>query len=243
MVAGGDFSGPVIIRYEADGDLDPTFDGDGLAAPAVAGLVPDRVKVQADGKIFVAGYRQSPMRVTLIRLTAAGALDPTFGAAGIFEMNVGESLALYGNQRRGPGLALGPGDGIVVAATQSSATVESILLLRLLRRDPGSFLRLPRVRVDHGAGRQLDRVRPGGAAGRQAGDRRARLLGHGRRRLRPVALHPLSRRAARRAGQPSSTRARSKQARARAARPRRENISPIPWWGADQLGSRSAARL
>src|SRR6185436_14887058 len=88
--------------------------------------------VQADGRVLVAGYKQSPMRVTLIRLTPTGTLDTTFDTDGIAEMNVGDPVALYGSQRRGPGLALGPAGTIVVAATQSSAGVESILLYRLL---------------------------------------------------------------------------------------------------------------
>jgi uncharacterized delta-60 repeat protein len=72
-----DFS---VIRLNADGTLDTSFIGDGKATVDVGGYYDygQSLTVQADGKIVVAGVSDSDFGV--IRISADGTLDATFGA-------------------------------------------------------------------------------------------------------------------------------------------------------------------
>ena len=80
-----DFS---LIRLNADGSLDATFDGDGKAIIDVGGSTDfaTSVTLQADGKILLAGYSTNPASgdtdFSLIRLNADGSLDTTFDGDG-----------------------------------------------------------------------------------------------------------------------------------------------------------------
>jgi len=87
LVAGttedGDFR---LIRYKVDGSLDASF-GTGGAAVADFGAnwaEARAVTIQADGKIIVAGYAYNGSNAdfALVRFTAAGALDTSFGTWG-----------------------------------------------------------------------------------------------------------------------------------------------------------------
>jgi uncharacterized delta-60 repeat protein len=78
-----------VVRYSTDGSLDPSFGGgDGKAA---IDFTPREdfayaIRIQADGKIVVAGpaaYFARNSKFGLARLTADGALDPTFSGDGI----------------------------------------------------------------------------------------------------------------------------------------------------------------
>jgi uncharacterized delta-60 repeat protein len=74
-----------VIRYLSNGTLDPTFDGDGIAAYSLPGVNPfiNAIAVQPDGKIVVAGENGSPTNDFLVvRLTTTGALDGSFGVNG-----------------------------------------------------------------------------------------------------------------------------------------------------------------
>ena len=98
-----------VVRLNADGTRDSAF---GTAGTAVVGVGPDVSEVPKtavelkDGKVVVAGYANVAGVVSpvLFRLTTAGALDPSFGDAGIAVRpvlaNVGEaySVALAGNR-------------------------------------------------------------------------------------------------------------------------------------------------
>lgn len=74
-----------VVRLTGTGVLDTTFDTDGKATTPV-GTGTDRaysVAVQADGKILVGGYAAMTNNdFALVRYTAAGALDTTFGTGG-----------------------------------------------------------------------------------------------------------------------------------------------------------------
>ena len=67
-----------VVRYRADGSLDPTFSGDGKLTLADFGdySTANAVAIQADGKIVVAGG------AALVRLNADGSLDPGFSDDG-----------------------------------------------------------------------------------------------------------------------------------------------------------------
>lgn len=83
VVAGTGCGGAFLVaRYDAGGNLDPTFDGDGWVC-VDAGPGTDRgvdVLVLPDGRLVVAGTSGGDF--VLVRLTAAGGVDPTFGAGG-----------------------------------------------------------------------------------------------------------------------------------------------------------------
>ena len=80
----GGASGPGVIdiaRYNPNGALDPTFDGDGMlvSAPSSDNGATGGVVVQPDGKVVVAGYAFTSFGgMMLARYTAAGDFDPTF---------------------------------------------------------------------------------------------------------------------------------------------------------------------
>jgi len=82
---------PVLMGFSTQGVLDPSFGSEGtatfrLTTGASASTVMYGLAVQPDGKLDLAGYLQdsssSPVAAELVRLTAAGALDPSFGSNG-----------------------------------------------------------------------------------------------------------------------------------------------------------------
>ena len=87
VVAGyskGDF---VLTRYNPNGSLDTSFDGDGKVTTVVGSSffihIPNSVAIQSDGKIVVAGFRTSGGRdFALTRYNSNGSLDTTFDGDG-----------------------------------------------------------------------------------------------------------------------------------------------------------------
>jgi uncharacterized delta-60 repeat protein len=103
-----------LARYNIDGSLDPTFDGDGKVTTDFAGDTDEAfgVAIQADGKIVAAGLAASPPAVdfALARYNIDGSLDPAFDGDGKlttdFAGDIDEALG---------GLAI-QADGKIVAA-------------------------------------------------------------------------------------------------------------------------------
>ncbi len=84
----GGFGEFALARYLPDGALDPTFDGDGKLTTDFPG--PDArafaLVLQPDGKLVAAGYSYEggkSIQFALARYLPDGALDPSFGEAGI----------------------------------------------------------------------------------------------------------------------------------------------------------------
>ncbi|MBI3468480.1 MAG: tandem-95 repeat protein [Planctomycetes bacterium] len=87
IVAIGSFTGHgrdfAVVRFNADGTPDTTFDGDGIATTdltpdsSFSNDPPQAMLVQPDGKIVVAGVADSD--VGLVRYNTDGSLDTTFG--------------------------------------------------------------------------------------------------------------------------------------------------------------------
>jgi uncharacterized delta-60 repeat protein len=76
--AGNDFA---VARYNSNGSLDPTFDGDGMVTTDLSGFDEARaVAIQADGKIVAAGTCGS--NICLARYNSNGTLDPAFDLDG-----------------------------------------------------------------------------------------------------------------------------------------------------------------
>ncbi len=77
----------VIVRYTTSGTLDPSFSGDGkLKTNLGFGFACANGVTIQKGKIVVAGSNQHAF---LARFTSAGALDTTFGSAGVVTTNWG----------------------------------------------------------------------------------------------------------------------------------------------------------
>jgi uncharacterized delta-60 repeat protein len=111
-----------IVRYETDGSLDPSFGGgDGNVSIDFTPHddFPYAVRIQADGKIVVAGaagYSRPNSRFALARLTSDGSLDPTFGGGGTVMTNVTPAYD-WAN-----GMALQPDGKIVLVGSVSSGS-------------------------------------------------------------------------------------------------------------------------
>jgi uncharacterized delta-60 repeat protein len=100
LVAGGGFA---ASRYLPDGSLDRSFGTGGTVAPLFGDALANALAVQPDGRILLSGERDGAFVVA--RMLANGALDPSFGVAGI----------AGGPQGTANSLALQP-DGRIVAA-------------------------------------------------------------------------------------------------------------------------------
>jgi uncharacterized delta-60 repeat protein len=109
-----------VVRYNVDGSLDTSFDGDGVAITdiSVADTAGAGVVVQSDGKIVVGGTTAGlggPQDLALVRYNADGSLDATFGTNGI------TVLDFSGTFEFGTSLALQADDKIVLGGTASGA--------------------------------------------------------------------------------------------------------------------------
>jgi uncharacterized delta-60 repeat protein len=82
-----------LVRYNADGSLDASFDGDGIVTTAIgaANDYAQSVIQQADGKLVVAGrsHNGSNWDFTLVRYNADGSLDASFDGDGIVTTAIG----------------------------------------------------------------------------------------------------------------------------------------------------------
>src|SRR5262249_40077211 len=87
IVATGNFVGAgfrtnvAVLRYNADGSLDTTFNGSGRTSFEVPGSddAGQGIAVQADGKIVVAGHAQASL---VLRYNPDGTPDNSFGPGG-----------------------------------------------------------------------------------------------------------------------------------------------------------------
>jgi len=113
----------LIARYSRDGVLDPSFGNRGVVLFSREYAWPRDVAVGDDGSVVAAGTIGSDgpgNDYLLVRLTAAGTLDPSFGSGGIAQIDVGED--------EGEALLLQPDGKIVLGG----CTGEAFTLLRLL---------------------------------------------------------------------------------------------------------------
>ncbi len=75
----------LVMRYNANGTLDTTFDGDGvLVITPAAGGGAFQVIVLSDGKLLITGYRNDGAKSNflLMRLNSDGSTDTSFGTGG-----------------------------------------------------------------------------------------------------------------------------------------------------------------
>ncbi|MBL7899675.1 MAG: T9SS type A sorting domain-containing protein [Crocinitomicaceae bacterium] len=82
-----------VLRYNPDGTLDSSFDGDGVALLTLMGLAPaaQRIFVKSDGKILIAGsiYNGSNDDFFLLQLNDDGTPDISFDGDGVYSCSVG----------------------------------------------------------------------------------------------------------------------------------------------------------
>lgn len=141
-----------LVRYNADGSLDTTFDADGLVTTDFNGTGDQGhvVSVQPDGKVIVAGTSGpgfGSVDLALARYNSDGALDATFGNAG----RLTAPGALSGTQ--GLSFVLQPDGKILLAGTSPATFGSDFSVLRFDSAgnpDP-SFDSDGRVTVDFGS--------------------------------------------------------------------------------------------
>src|SRR5919106_3889534 len=117
-----------LARYNSNGSLDPSFDGDGKVTFLGFGPNHNRanaVAIQADGKIVAAGCTScssSAGNFALARLNTNGSRDPTFDGEGLVTTD------FFGDQDQANGVAL-QSDGKIVAAGFASAAFDETFAL------------------------------------------------------------------------------------------------------------------
>jgi uncharacterized delta-60 repeat protein len=131
--AGGSGGRVAVARYDDDGTLDTSFSGDGKATTNITGGDDrvDQLAIQADGAIVVAGtagYFGNNARFALVRFSANGTLDATFGGDGKVTTNVDAGFD------GAFAVAIQPADQKIVAAGQAR------LKLAVLRYNPDGTL-------------------------------------------------------------------------------------------------------
>jgi uncharacterized delta-60 repeat protein len=119
----------VLLRYNADGSLDTTFDTDGYAVIRFAGWRQsdaDDLVVQADGKIVLSGYVADVGRIdaAMMRVNADGSLDTTFGVGGLVVTDLGS------NVDENLSKALVQADGKIVAVGFAEFATRDAILVR-----------------------------------------------------------------------------------------------------------------
>jgi uncharacterized delta-60 repeat protein len=122
LVAATSDTNAAVLRYDVNGMLDPTFDGDGIALVDLPPpLFGERVAVQTDGRIVLLGTTAaSPLDfddIVLARFDTGGTLDATFDGGGI------SLTRLRGNHTRAADLLLQPDDRIIVVGNAPDVTV------------------------------------------------------------------------------------------------------------------------
>jgi uncharacterized delta-60 repeat protein len=93
VVAGYSWANFAVVRYDINGNLDDSFDTDGIVSTPIGdyGGMGHSLAIQPDGKIVVAGYSQNGFYddFTLVRYTTNGSLDTTFDSDGIVYTPIG----------------------------------------------------------------------------------------------------------------------------------------------------------
>lgn len=119
----------MAVRYNPNGSLDTTFDGDGKATVPLGEVCEiEGVAVQPDGKIVLGGTSAGPADtdLTVLRLNGDGTRDNGFDGDGIALVNVGSGA------NRGFAVAVQMNGRIVIAGESVGGTGTDIALARLM---------------------------------------------------------------------------------------------------------------
>jgi uncharacterized delta-60 repeat protein len=130
-----------LARYNVDGSLDPTFDGDGKVTTHAEGNDSDLaqgVAIQSDGKVLVVGLTGTPeverFRFALARYNTDGSLDPTFGGDGKVTTSFTARSSDLANA-----VAV-QADGKIVAAGTTFRDIDGLQKFALARYNPDGTL-------------------------------------------------------------------------------------------------------
>jgi uncharacterized delta-60 repeat protein len=133
-------NGFAVARYNPDGTLDTSFDGDGRVVTKfnVFNDAAEAVAIQSDGKIVVAGTSDSAVagqdtHMAAVRYNTDGSLDASFGSGGKTVISVGEEDGVQGVAIQSDGkivlggfVSLAGGElGIAVVRLNSNGTPDS----------------------------------------------------------------------------------------------------------------------
>lgn len=138
LVAGGwspGEGGTAVARYNPDGSLDPSFDGDGILVGSLGPAPAYEVALQRDGKLLLGG-------ANVLRLNRDGTIDSSFGTGG--RATTGAEATALELQGDGRILAIGS----VFSATQADFAVAR---LTAAGQPDETFGRGGRVTTDFGA--------------------------------------------------------------------------------------------
>jgi len=127
----GDF---IAARFTTAGQLDTTFDGDGVVTTAFNGAgggEASTIVLQPDGKLILGGYANG--KFALARYGTTGALDTSFGNAGTTSFAFG-----LGVNDQIKSLALQPDGKIVAAGYTRAGSVFSLAVVRLVNDSGGA---------------------------------------------------------------------------------------------------------
>jgi uncharacterized delta-60 repeat protein len=122
--------GFTLARFNQNGSLDNSFGNNGVIVTPMGGnydFAQDMV-IQADGRIIVLGYisdfNQTAQQSALVRYTATGMLDPSFGTSGIIKAPLSETGAPMAGQLQSDGklLVASRADGFSVLRYQTRDT-------------------------------------------------------------------------------------------------------------------------
>lgn len=91
----GNFNGFALVRYNSDGSIDNSFNGNGKVTIHVGDNNYDdyltSAAIQSDGKIVVVGHSNTGTlkKITLVRFNSNGTIDTSFDSDGIVKTSVG----------------------------------------------------------------------------------------------------------------------------------------------------------
>jgi uncharacterized delta-60 repeat protein len=123
----------LVVRFNANGKLDPAFHGTGsTTVDPGTDVYPHSLAIQPDGKILAGGGVDAGSDALLFRLNGDGSRDAAFGEDGIFTFS-------RGGLDNDAVMALAPDGKIVLAGDNSNTTSDSLVWrFRGDFKDPGN---------------------------------------------------------------------------------------------------------
>ena len=119
-----------VVRYNADGSLDTTFNSTGKVITDIGGVDDvSSLAIQSDGKIVVAGTTMTATDFALVRYATDGSVDTTFGTNGIVTTSTTGSVDLA------KAVAIQSDGKIVVAGTELVGGTSAVFMVERFNTD------------------------------------------------------------------------------------------------------------